>query len=300
MAMQALYEDDLTDHDLDDILQHMGEHLRRELVQAYAEVRGSGATVIETIEFLVRHADLDQPDTALAHFRDAAGKALSGLSRAPDAAEPDHADESFPQVRAQVEQVARPVLERFRNAAEAELRRELEEDGSGVADAGSAAHELAADLARLRGEATPDVDDEERPGADRLAKLQREAVATLTETLADHERNARAHLMDMLQRTAHLARGVTANLATIDPVIEQAAPAFPVPQLASIDRSVLRVAIYELVHEPEVPFRVAINEAVEIAKQYGGPNSGRFVNGVLRTIAERLPPERTTGAGTGG
>lgn len=86
-----------------------------------------------------------------------------------------------------------------------------------------------------------------------------------------------------------LARGVRSRQSAIDPHIERAAPTFPMSQLASIDRSVLRVAVYELLFEPKVPFKAAINEAVEIAKRFGGPNSGRFVNGVLRTISERLP-----------
>ncbi len=89
-----------------------------------------------------------------------------------------------------------------------------------------------------------------------------------------------------------LAQGVQASLTEIDPHIVKAAPAFPIPQLASIDRAVLRIALYELLYEPQVPFKAAINEAVEIAKRYGGPSSGGFVNGVLRTIAEGLPDSR--------
>lgn len=85
-----------------------------------------------------------------------------------------------------------------------------------------------------------------------------------------------------------LVRGVLAHQQEIDRLIEQAAPAFPVSQLAAIDRNVLRVAIYELLHEPKVPIKAAINEAVELAKRFGGDNSGRFVNGVLGTIADRI------------
>lgn len=90
-----------------------------------------------------------------------------------------------------------------------------------------------------------------------------------------------------------LVQGVAANMAEIDPVIQRAAPQFPVAQLAMVDRNVLRLAIYELHHAPDVPFKVVINEAVEIAKRFGGPNSGKFVNGVLGTISKQLPPERT-------
>lgn len=90
--------------------------------------------------------------------------------------------------------------------------------------------------------------------------------------------------------TLRLARGVNAQEKEIDPYIAEAAPAFPIPQLASIDRSVLRLAVYELLFERDIPYKVAINEAVEIAKRFGGPSSGRFTNGVLGTIVDRIPP----------
>jgi N utilization substance protein B len=90
-------------------------------------------------------------------------------------------------------------------------------------------------------------------------------------------------------RTIRLVRGVQERLGEIDPYITDAAPAFPIPQLASIDRSVLRLAVYELLFERDVPYRAVINEAVEIAKRFGGPSSGRFVNGVLGTIVDRIP-----------
>ncbi|MDP8910043.1 MAG: transcription antitermination factor NusB [Chloroflexota bacterium] len=85
-----------------------------------------------------------------------------------------------------------------------------------------------------------------------------------------------------------LARGVAAHQAEIDPRIAEAAPAFPLPQVANVDRNVLRLAIYELLHQPDVPLKAAINEAVELAKRFGGESSGRFVNGVLGTVAARL------------
>lgn len=90
--------------------------------------------------------------------------------------------------------------------------------------------------------------------------------------------------------TLRLARGVNAHGEEIDPYIAEAAPAFPIPQLASIDRSVLRLAVYELLFERDIPYKVVINEAVEIAKRFGGPSSGRFTNGVLGTIVDRIPP----------
>jgi transcription antitermination protein NusB len=85
-----------------------------------------------------------------------------------------------------------------------------------------------------------------------------------------------------------LVTGVQRHQAGIDAQISDAAPAFPIDQLPAVDRNVLRIAIYELTEESDVPLKAAINEAVEIAKQYGGENSGRFVNGVLGTIASNL------------
>lgn len=86
-----------------------------------------------------------------------------------------------------------------------------------------------------------------------------------------------------------LTRGTIANLNEIDPILEKAAPAFPIAQIAAVDRNVIRLAIYELNHVPDVPVGVAINEAVEIAKRFGGENSSKFVNGVLGTISRQLP-----------
>jgi N utilization substance protein B len=86
-----------------------------------------------------------------------------------------------------------------------------------------------------------------------------------------------------------LVSGVLAARGEIDPFIAAAAPAFPLPQIPAIDRNVLRLAVFELLHEPAVPPKAAINEAVELAKHFGGDNSSRFVNGVLGTILDRIP-----------
>jgi N utilization substance protein B len=87
-----------------------------------------------------------------------------------------------------------------------------------------------------------------------------------------------------------LVRGSLEQRQDIDKYIADAAPAFPVSQLPAVDRNVLRLAIYELLSEPEVPPKAAINEAVELAKRFGGMNSSRFVNGVLGTVTVRLGP----------
>lgn len=85
-----------------------------------------------------------------------------------------------------------------------------------------------------------------------------------------------------------LIRGVLANQDKMDELITQYAPEWPVPQLAIIDRNVLRIAIFELAIERTTPIKVAINEAVELAKLYGSESSARFVNGVLGSVTDRI------------
>jgi N utilization substance protein B len=87
-----------------------------------------------------------------------------------------------------------------------------------------------------------------------------------------------------------LAKGVIDNMEELDGIITKAAPEWPIEQIAIIDRNALRIGLYELLHaDPEeVPPKVAINEAIEIAKNYGGPNSGKFINGVLGTVYKQL------------
>jgi transcription antitermination protein NusB len=82
-----------------------------------------------------------------------------------------------------------------------------------------------------------------------------------------------------------LVNGVLENRETIDKTIGDTAPAFPIEQMAAIDRNVLRLAIYEIVIDNRVPMRAAINEAVELAKEFGGENSPRFINGVLGSVS---------------
>lgn len=105
----------------------------------------------------------------------------------------------------------------------------------------------------------------------------------LTRYMDDHSESQRVR-----RYVERLITGIQANLPEIDRQIGEAAPAFPVDQLPAVDRNILRIAIYELTSEDDVPMKAAINEAVEIAKQFGGENSGKFVNGVLGTIANGL------------
>jgi len=90
-----------------------------------------------------------------------------------------------------------------------------------------------------------------------------------------------------------ILKGVLEHLAAIDKVLSQAAPEWPLPKIAIVDRNILRIGLYELLYadKNEVPPKVAINEAIEMAKNYGGPNSSKFINGVLGTIYREINPD---------
>ncbi len=92
-----------------------------------------------------------------------------------------------------------------------------------------------------------------------------------------------------------LAKGVTQHLKEIDKIIEKAAPEWPVAQIPIIDRNVLRMGLYELLYsnKEEVPPKVAINEAIELAKTFAGQTSGKFVNGVLGTVYKQLEGDKS-------
>ena len=88
----------------------------------------------------------------------------------------------------------------------------------------------------------------------------------------------------------NLISGVEKHLTEIDKIIETAAPEWPIAQIPIIDRNVLRIGLYELLYsnKEEVPPKVAINEAIELAKTFSGKTSGKFVNGVLGTVYKQL------------
>jgi len=87
-----------------------------------------------------------------------------------------------------------------------------------------------------------------------------------------------------------LVNGVVKRLEDIDKIIEKAAPQWPMDQISIVDRNVLRLGLYELLYakKEEVPPKVAINEAIELAKSFGGEGSGKFVNGVLGTVFKEI------------
>lgn len=81
----------------------------------------------------------------------------------------------------------------------------------------------------------------------------------------------------------------------IDGIIVKTAPEWPLDQITVIDRNILRLGIYELMFAHEVPPKVAINEAVELGKAFGGESSGKFVNGVLGTLFKQMPEGKEAG-----
>ena len=87
--------------------------------------------------------------------------------------------------------------------------------------------------------------------------------------------------------------GVVENIKKLDKIIEKAAPEWPINQISIVDRNVLRIGIYELLYadKEEVPSKVAINEAIELAKAFGGESSSKFINGVLGTIYKEINNE---------
>jgi transcription antitermination protein NusB len=89
--------------------------------------------------------------------------------------------------------------------------------------------------------------------------------------------------------TMHTVKGVANNLEEINKLITTYAPEWPLEQITVVDRNVLRIGIFELKFSSgEIPPKVAINEAIELAKTFGGESSGKFINGVLGTIYKEM------------
>lgn len=90
-----------------------------------------------------------------------------------------------------------------------------------------------------------------------------------------------------------IVEGIVKNLPVIDQLITKYAPEWPLAQITIVDRNVLRIGIYELKFALDIPPKVAINEAIELAKGFGGESSGKFVNGVLGAIYRDMDGEKS-------
>ncbi len=104
------------------------------------------------------------------------------------------------------------------------------------------------------------------------------------EAVLDRNIERYADMVDDVEFIKDLVRGVLAHVDELDVILQPIAPEWPIDQIARMDRAVLRIGLYELIHATDVPPKVVINEAVELAKAFGGENSSKFINGVLGTV----------------
>jgi transcription antitermination protein NusB len=121
-----------------------------------------------------------------------------------------------------------------------------------------------------------------------LSGSDRAAIADQLKALPAYGRADEAYLLELMQETTASAEALRALfVGDIDR---------PLADLSPIEHSILLIATYELAHRPEIPYKVVINEAIELAKDFGGSDGFRYVNGVLDKLAARIRP-RKTGAG---
>lgn len=103
------------------------------------------------------------------------------------------------------------------------------------------------------------------------------------------KRNIRRYkdVVDDVDFITRMSEEITRCQDELDEIIQPIAPEWPIDQIARMDRIVLRIGAYELLHEQDVPPKVVINEAIELAKAFGGENSSKFINGVLGTLLKQ-------------
>ena len=99
------------------------------------------------------------------------------------------------------------------------------------------------------------------------------------------------HSTDVADFAAMLVQGVTAHRDEIDHLIQESSRNWKLDRMARVDRNILRLAVFELMHLPEVPKKVTLNEAIEIGKRYGSEDSSAFINGILDHICAGLRKE---------
>jgi N utilization substance protein B len=124
-------------------------------------------------------------------------------------------------------------------------------------------------------------------------ELRREASDDSFDLQVVLERNIRRYrdTLDDVAFIEQLVNGVSQQAAQLDLALQPVAPEWPIDQIARMDRIVLRIGLYELQNEADVPPKVVINEAVELAKAFGGDNSSKFINGVLGTLLRQRGTE---------
>lgn len=123
-------------------------------------------------------------------------------------------------------------------------------------------------------------------------EVGRATAADVLKTFWLHEQPDAGAMSDDLKSFAErLAVGVTNTVGDLDPVITDAAEHWRLERMNVMDRLILRLAIYEFLHESDTPGRVIINEALELARTFSGDDSVRFINGILDAIRRRLERE---------
>jgi N utilization substance protein B len=122
-----------------------------------------------------------------------------------------------------------------------------------------------------------------------LDKVNEEIV---NQTLARNTQESNLDVAEKKDFVSALVRGIIKNLPAINDYLKKYAAQWPLEQITLIDRNVLRLGIYEMLLTHDTPPKVAINEAIEVAKVFGGDSSGKFVNGVLGAIYDQLPAEQ--------
>ncbi len=123
-------------------------------------------------------------------------------------------------------------------------------------------------------------------------EVGRATTADVLETFWLHEQPGAGAIADDLKSFAErLAVGVTSTVGDLDPVITDAAEHWRLERMNVMDRLILRLAIYEFLHESDTPGRVIINEALELARTFSGDDSVRFINGILDAVRRRLERE---------
>jgi N utilization substance protein B len=133
-----------------------------------------------------------------------------------------------------------------------------------------------------------------------MAGIRRKARITALQTLyeldctrhKEEETSARLRAGETLAQEAldfseELVKGVLQHKSELDDLIKKFAPAFPLEQMSIIDKSILRLAAFEILFDDKTPLKVAINEAIELAKDFGSDSSPRLVNGILGSITTK-------------
>ena len=117
---------------------------------------------------------------------------------------------------------------------------------------------------------------------------QSDASDMSMEEVAAHFWDDRETTEDVRAFAERLARGAAAHREEIDPILIQSLEHWRLERLAIVDRNVLRLAVYEFLHEPDTPPIVVIDEAIEVARKFGGEDSWQFVNGILDAVRKKL------------